>query len=143
MGAPLLERRVRELVDEQELGLRDVRDVAERSLRFGAGEGTKQRAGAREQNRVPSLYRRTADADCEVRLADAWWSEHQHVLAVDDEAALGGLANESLIDRSLELEVEVVEAFHRREGATVMPIATRLHGFAPTSSRSRLSIKSR
>src|SRR5207302_6655502 len=44
---------------------------------------------------------------------DPWRSEEQHILRLGDEAAGGELANESLIDRRLRLEVEPVERLHR------------------------------
>jgi len=70
---------------------------------------------------VPSLDGGAAECDREVRLADAGWPEHEHVLGAGDEAARGELANELGVDRRLELELELVECLHRREVCDLDP----------------------
>jgi hypothetical protein len=64
---------------------------------------------------VSGLDGRAAERDREVRLADAGRSEHQHVFGAGDEATGRELAHELVIDRWLELEIELVERLHRRE----------------------------
>ena len=56
-----------------------------------------------------------AEGDGEVRFADAGRAEDQDVLRLGEKAAGREFADEALIDRRLEFELEVVEGLHGRE----------------------------
>src|SRR5207302_5507084 len=110
----LLEGQIAELVEDEELGLGVEGElVGKLAIELSAGERTEQRGGAGEKHRVARLDDGASEGDGEVGLADAGWSEEEHILRLGDEAASGELANESLIDRGLRLEVETVEGLHR------------------------------
>ncbi len=56
-----------------------------------------------------------AEGNREMRFADARRTKDQHVFGLGEKARRRQLAHEPLIDRRLELEVEVIERLHRRK----------------------------
>jgi len=89
----------------------------------GACKRTEERGCSDEQDRAAVLDSRAAEGDGEMTLADIRWPEQQHVFGVGDEATGRHLANAPLVQRRLELEVEVVERLHRRGVSNLHPIA--------------------
>lgn len=69
MGGALLKRQVPELVDDEELGLREVRELrVELPLRLGASERREQRRSADEEHSVAGLHGGAPEGDREVGL---------------------------------------------------------------------------
>src|SRR5215204_4688252 len=116
MRAPPFERQVPELVDHQQLGFAvEQQPIGELAFGLGFGEGGEQRGGTGEEHRVPGLDGGAAEGDREMRLADTGRPEDQHILGAADKAAGRQLTDQALIDRGLELELELLERLHRRE----------------------------
>src|SRR5690242_16559836 len=104
MGTASFEGQVPELVDHQQFRLRvEEQAIGELTLALGYGEGREQRGGTGEEHRVASLDGGAAQRDGQMRFADAWRAEDQHIFGGADETARGELADQALIDRRLEL----------------------------------------
>src|SRR3954465_3314462 len=76
MRAASFKREVAELVDDQQLRLREKHEtVAELSVRFAFGQRRQERRGAGEQDRVASFDDGPSEGDREMRLADTGRTE--------------------------------------------------------------------
>src|SRR5947207_5917776 len=122
MRAAPLERQVAELVDDEQLWFRvEHQAVAQLAIGFGFGEGGQECGRAREEDGVAGLDDGAAERDREMCLADAWRAKDQNVFGLDEKSAGGKLPHETLVDRWLEFEIEVLERLHRREVRDLEP----------------------
>jgi hypothetical protein len=107
---------VAELVDNQQLGFAEKHQaISELPVGLGARQRRQERGGADEEDRVAGFDYGAPEGNREMRLADTRRAKDQDVFGLTEKAAGGELADEALIDRRLEFEIEIVERFHGRE----------------------------
>lgn len=116
MSGAFVEGEIAHFVEDQQLRtaecLHPLREAVRTSVACHLFQQVSHR---REIDRQAASDRRHAQADGEMGLADAGWTEKEHVLSMGDEAQARQIAQLAFIDRRLKSEVKLVERLEERQ----------------------------
>lgn len=109
-GIRFVERQITDLVDDEQLGPREVFDLAGEPV-FGhaLSHSSCQIDGGGEVDPMAHLGRQDAEGDGQVCLADSGRPQQDHVAAFAQISARGQLVDDPAVERGLFLEAEVIQ----------------------------------
>src|SRR2546426_181070 len=132
IGAGAVDREIADLVDDEQArdGV-DLEPLLQAPLRGRFRERGDQPGRRREEHAIAVLDGLESEADGQVGLPDAGWTEEDDILAVLDEVTAAQGLDLLLVERGLVAEVEGLQALHEGEARQVRPhrdVLGRLRG---------------